>query len=121
MEVTPLGTSHVIFKKFKDHFTYKRPLTSVQNIIFGTMYIENHGEMPFNNVTTGDSGTLDLKKRGWTGSDAYVTTGTIKDKTGKVRYKIDAKWDSYFDCIDADTKQKTRIWEAKPFPPNHRD
>eukprot|EP00330_Aristerostoma_sp_ATCC50986_P000466 CAMPEP_0114594506 /NCGR_PEP_ID=MMETSP0125-20121206/16163_1 /TAXON_ID=485358 ORGANISM="Aristerostoma sp., Strain ATCC 50986" /NCGR_SAMPLE_ID=MMETSP0125 /ASSEMBLY_ACC=CAM_ASM_000245 /LENGTH=306 /DNA_ID=CAMNT_0001794879 /DNA_START=1332 /DNA_END=2252 /DNA_ORIENTATION=+ len=121
MEVTPLGTSHVILKKFNEHFTYKRPVTSVQNIIFGKMYIDHHGEVPFNNITTGDSGILDMKKRGWTGSDAYVTTGNIKDKTGKVRYTIDAKWDSYFTVIDAQTKKKIKIWEGKPLPEGNRE
>lgn len=121
MEVTPLGTSHIILKKNKDHVTYKRPVTSVQNIIIGTMYIDHHGELPFNNITTGDSGILEMKKRGMFGGGAYATGGYIKDKQGKVRFTIDAKWDSYFKIIDATTKKEMTLWEAKPFPDGHRE
>lgn len=67
MEFKPLGSTHLILKRFKDHFTYTKCLTLVKNIILGEMYIDNAGEMNFQNHTTKDYGVLNLTERGWGG------------------------------------------------------
>jgi Oxysterol-binding protein len=65
MEVRPLGSSHVVLKQFRDHFTFKKCVTYVRNILFGEIYIDNVGEMKFRNHTTKDTATLTLTERGW--------------------------------------------------------
>lgn len=49
MEVRPMGLMHVVLKKYKDHFTFNKCLTKVQNIIIGTLYIDHIGDLKFDN------------------------------------------------------------------------
>ena len=65
MEVRPLGSMHVVLRPFKDHFTFKKCVTYVKNILFGEMYIDHVGEMKFRNHTTRETGSLTLIERGW--------------------------------------------------------
>lgn len=46
------------------------------------MYIDNHGEMTFTNLTNNETAVLNLKKRGWNGKGAFEATGVIKDSAG---------------------------------------
>ena len=39
--------------------------------------------MEFTNETLGYKGLIKMKKRGWTGSNAYKGEGYIKDQNGK--------------------------------------
>jgi len=119
LEVTPLGTSHIILKKHEDHITYKRPTVAACNLVFGNMYIDNIGEMPFTNHKTGDTGLIILKKRGWGGKGAYEAEGWIKDKNGNVRFNIVGRWDSYFKIIDTTTKKEMTLSTPYPKPPDY--
>lgn len=114
LEVKAAGSCHVVMKPHGDHFIYKRPTTGVHNIIIGSMYVDNYGDMPFSNAKTGDTGQLTLKKRGWGDKGAYEAEGWIKNKTGTVKYNLVGKWNSHLTLIDAVTKQETRIWNRNP-------
>ena len=116
LDVTPQGSCHILLKKFDDHIIYKRPVTSVANIILGTMYVENYGEIPYENLKTGDTGQLTLKKRGWGDRGAYESEGWIKDKNGNMRYTLQGKWNSYLTAVDVATKREIKIWERLPLP-----
>lgn len=52
------------------------------------MYVDNHGEMTFTNLTTNETAILNLKKRGWNGKGAYEATGVIKDTNGIFNFNI---------------------------------
>jgi Oxysterol-binding protein len=119
LEFKALGTTHIILKKKNDHITYKRPTITINNILFGKMYVDYYGEMPFYNNTTGDIAVLNFKQRGWTGKDAYVTEGSVKDKNGNVKYILVGKWDSYLKAINPETKAETTIWNANKLGSDH--
>jgi hypothetical protein len=65
MEVKPMGTFHIVLKNFDDHFTYTKPTTKVQNMIIGELYLDNVGDMIFNNLKTKEKGILTIYERGW--------------------------------------------------------
>lgn len=115
-EATPLSPLHLVLKHFKDHYVYRRPVIAVSNLVLGTTYIENHGEMPFNNITTGDTGKLILKKRGWGDKGIYETEGWIKDNTGKIIFKLEGKWDSYLKATNVETNEERMVWERMKIP-----
>jgi hypothetical protein len=54
MEVRPLGSMHVVLRHYRDHFTFKKCVTHVKNMLFGEMYIDHVGEMKFRNHTNKD-------------------------------------------------------------------
>lgn len=115
IEFKPLGVAHLIINKYNDHFIYTKATSSAENLLIGNMYVDNHGEMNFTNLTTNDTAVLNLKKRGWNNKNAYEATGVIKDSAGNVLYKIKARWDKYLSVYKPDNEeQEIMIWEKNP-------
>jgi len=56
MEFKPLSISHVKLKKNNEEIVFNKCTNTINNIIMGTVYIDNHGEMNFKNIKTGDTG-----------------------------------------------------------------
>jgi len=50
----PQGSTHVILRKQKEHYVVNRPVTTVNNLIFGTLYLDLGGESVTNNRETGE-------------------------------------------------------------------
>lgn len=119
IEVRPLGSTHAVLKKHKDHFTFRRPITTVGGIIFGSVYVDNHGEVIVTNHTTKDVAVMHLKSKGWTEKGMGDFTGTITDATGKLRYKLIGNTNRNFKIIDPETNQETLIFEKPPLPEDY--
>jgi hypothetical protein len=77
MEFRPLGVAHLVLKKYNDHIIFTKAVTSAENLLIGNLYIDNHGEMNFTNLTTNETAVLNLTKRGWAGKGAYECQGKI--------------------------------------------
>jgi len=117
-EAKALNPVHIKLKKHQDHFTYRCPTISLQNIIFGSMYMEVFGEMPFTNLKTGESGQLTFLKKGWNDKNMYKTEGWIKDNQGKLVIQLEGKWNSYIKATDLRTNEEHFIWQRKKLPEN---
>jgi hypothetical protein len=92
LEVKPLGYQHVRLKKTNEHYIFERPTTVANNLIFGEMYVEHVGTMTVKNLATGDTCTVEFKKRGWSGKGANEVDGyALLDGVSK-KYKIFGKW-----------------------------
>lgn len=50
LEIKPIGFQNVKLKTTNEHFTIERPSSSVNNLIFGEMYVEHSGVMTVRNV-----------------------------------------------------------------------
>jgi hypothetical protein len=114
LEFKPCGSRHVTLKKHKEHYIFKPCVTGVQNLVFGTMYIDNYGDMTFKNYATQDTGVLTLTKKGWNNKGQYEINGSIKDRNGKLRFNLKGKWNESLKAINADTKEELSIWNRKP-------
>ncbi|KAG0370600.1 Oxysterol-binding protein-domain-containing protein [Gamsiella multidivaricata] len=111
-EVMPKGTSHVELKvpkafaegqqellddpedetKFIEHYSWKKVTTCVQNLIVGTPWIDNYGDMIITNHRTGETCQLTFKARGWRGKDAYEIRGFAADARGKEVWEVAGRW-----------------------------
>ncbi|KAF9927719.1 hypothetical protein BGZ65_006642, partial [Modicella reniformis] len=111
-EVMPKGTSHVELKvpkafaegsqefssdphddnKFIEHYSWKKVTTCVQNLIVGTPWIDNYGDMIITNHRTGEICKLTFKARGWRGKDAYEIRGFASDSKGKEIWEVAGRW-----------------------------
>ncbi|KAI1318060.1 hypothetical protein EDD11_007294 [Mortierella claussenii] len=111
-EVMPKGTSHVELKvskafaegsqellsdpeddsKFIEHYSWKKVTTCVQNLIVGTPWIDNYGDMLITNHRTGETCQLTFKARGWRGKDAYEIRGFAADAKGKEVWEVAGRW-----------------------------
>ncbi|KAF9083229.1 hypothetical protein BGX23_011680 [Mortierella sp. AD031] len=111
-EVLPKGTSHVELKvpkafaegtqeilsdpndenKFIEHYSWRKVTTCVQNLIVGTPWIDNYGDMLITNHRTGETCLLTFKARGWRGKDAYEIRGSASDSQGKEVWEVAGRW-----------------------------
>jgi len=49
------GIAHLLFTSSNNHYTWRKVTTTVNNIIVGRLWVDNHGEMDIKNHTTGDN------------------------------------------------------------------
>ena len=106
---------HLLIPRFNDHFIHTKATSSAENLLIGNMYVDNHGEMTFTNLTTNETAVLNLKKRGWNNKNAFEVTGMIKDAAGNILYKIKARWDKYLSVYKPDNEnEEIMIWEKNP-------
>jgi len=54
LQVNPLDISHLEFPKLGYHYTWRKVITSIHNIIVGRLWVDHHGDMVIINNTTGD-------------------------------------------------------------------
>ena len=92
LEVKALGYQNVRFKHTKEHFTIDRPSSSVQNIIFGDMYIEHYGNMTVKNHLTHEYAIVEFKKRGWGNKGAFEIEGFVFNANKEKKYRLWGKW-----------------------------
>jgi len=123
LEVKPLGFQHVRIRfgdlKSTEHYVIERPNSSVNNLIFGEMYVEHFGPMFIKNMQTGDICNVEFKKRGWSGKGAYEVEGFTynksnpKDKKGRIW----GKWTESLSIQVPGSSEEKVIWKAHPLPP----
>ncbi|RUP06784.1 Oxysterol-binding protein-domain-containing protein [Jimgerdemannia flammicorona] len=106
-ELHPKGVSHVELKvpnSFTplsddpngctlEHYSYKKPIVAVTNLITGNPTFDMYGDMEFSNHRTRDTCVLTFKARGWRSKDAnefrgFVTSG----ETGEKVWEIAGRW-----------------------------
>lgn len=115
IEFKPLGVSHLVINRWNDHFIHTKATSSAENLLIGNTYVDNYGEMTFTNLTTNETGVLNLKKRGWNNKNAFEASGLIKDAAGNVLFKIKARWDKFFAVSKPENEnEETVIWEKNP-------
>jgi len=62
---------NVRLKTTNEHFSIDRPISTVNNLIFGDMYIDHYGRMTIKNHSINDVCEIDFKKKGWGGKNAH--------------------------------------------------
>lgn len=92
LEVKPIGLQHVIIKSTEEHYVIERPTSSVNNLIFGDMYIEHTGKLIVRNLNTKSYCEVEFKKRGWSGKNANEVEGWCCLPSGEKRFKIFGNW-----------------------------
>ena len=100
LEVKPLGFQNVLLKNTQEHFTIDRPTSTVNNLIFGEMYVEHVGTMTVQNMMTKDRCEVEFKKRGWHMKNAYEFEGYCCNKFKERKFKVEGKWNSHFTIIN---------------------
>jgi hypothetical protein len=107
MEIQPLGGFYVEYKETGDRFVIQKCKTVAKNLIMGTTYVWQTGEMTCKNLRTGDIATLDFLDKGWTSTDDFKCHGVIKDSKGKVCYTLEGLWDRHLKATSTATGKTT--------------
>jgi len=116
MDISPLGGYNMKFKETGDHFISHKCKSVAKNLVFGTTYVWQYGDMTIKNYATGDTATLNFKEKGWTTSDDFKCDGVMKDSSGKVQYYLEGLWNGHLWAICKNTGKKTVLIE-KIAPP----
>ena len=75
LQAVPVGFQHCKLKSRGEHFVIDRPMTTVNNIMIGTMYIEHVGTMTVRNCTTGHVGKFVFSAAGWGNKGKHQVEG----------------------------------------------
>lgn len=112
IEFKPIGNCHIKLQNHDEQYIYTRPITSIENIMSSSPYIDNYGEMNFQNITSKQTGKLILKKRGFNNKNAYQADGFIRDENGNIIYNIKGEWNSFFSIIRVGTAEEIFLWNC---------
>lgn len=119
MEIIPDGTTHVILKETKDHFTYNRPSTWMRNMMAGTKYLEHTGTMTVTNETTKEKCEITFQESSMWSKERNQIEGIVYDSKGKkTNHKIQGKWS---ESVYRELEQKDQyavLWRVNQFPKN---
>jgi hypothetical protein len=116
LEVKPMGYQHVRLKSTGEHFIIERPTSSVNNLIFGEMYVEHHGTMTVKNLKNGDSSEIEFKKKGWGGKGANEVEGYSMTWSKEKKWRISGKWIESLFVKNLTTNEESLLWVANPMP-----
>lgn len=82
LKAVPIGFQHVVLKKRNEHYLIGRPVTTVNNLLFGTMYIEHVGTMTVKNVANGMQCMNEFTAKGWGDAGKHEVKGKVTEKEG---------------------------------------
>ena len=82
----------MILTDTNEHLVIKRPDNSANNLIMGKLYVDMHGNLEVNNITTGAKANLLVHRLGWTSKNAYRVEGKVTDSSGVCKYEVNGQW-----------------------------
>ncbi|KAM5157172.1 oxysterol-binding protein-related protein 3 [Mantella aurantiaca] len=115
MEIVPVGTTHLIFPGFEDHYEWNKVTSCIHNILSGQRWIEHYGEIIIKN-TKNDSchcKVTFIKAKYWN-PNVHEIEGTVVDRNGKVVHRLFGKWHESIFC--GSPSSPVCIWRANPMP-----
>lgn len=123
LQAIPIGYQHVVLKSRNEHYLIGRPVTTVNNLILGNMYIEHVGIMTVKNCNTGMICPIEFKAVGmWSSSDKHQVRGKVmaNDKSSAVLATIQGSWsESLTYSLASNLKTELPLWQSNPMPEKH--
>lgn len=124
LTLAPIGTCHVLFHDSGHHYTWKKVLLTVNNIILGKLWIDQSGLSKIVNHTTGDSCDLKFYQYNYFDSESFrKVSGTVVDKNDIEHYLISGTWDKELTCKSLHTSLTQHdkvttftLWKVNPQP-----
>lgn len=137
VKAVPIGEQVIRLKQKNEVYVVSRPVTYVNNILFGKMYNEQVGIMKVRNKTNEMHAEIEFKAEGWGGRNRHNVSGYIceneqafKKKQFKNSYFVYGKYSEYVHAWKTDAKgahadtltvePDLKVWKANP-PIERRD
>eukprot|EP01123_Difflugia_compressa_P013234 TRINITY_DN6018_c0_g1_i1.p1 TRINITY_DN6018_c0_g1~~TRINITY_DN6018_c0_g1_i1.p1 ORF type:complete len:457 (-),score=52.38 TRINITY_DN6018_c0_g1_i1:115-1437(-) len=129
LEIYPVGAQTLTIHPYKDVYVWNKAVTTINNVIVGTKWIEHYGEMIVVNRTTGDKCKLNLEKTSnWFGSSSTAkVTGCVYDHNNNPCYHITGTWTDQLEAIpftsmgELNESERFTIWKCAPWPENLKE
>lgn len=130
LNVTPVGTLHLIFHESGNHYTWSKVTITIHNIIVGKLWVDQSGDSIIVNHTTGDYCKHKYFAYSYFSRETpRKVSGIVMDSNDIAHYVISGTWDSHMDyakivSVDNTNKSKPtyttlpskRIWQCSPLP-----
>lgn len=118
LELKPEGMSHLIIGK--EHFSWNRVNTAVNNIIVGKIYLEHYGKMVIKSHGNDRLiAEVDFLANGWRRGTSNRIDGKIMNpKDKEVFYKLSGTWNESIEAKFSDNSESFQIWKRSRIPPN---
>ncbi|CAH8493612.1 unnamed protein product [Schistosoma mattheei] len=126
LSISPKGTINLQFAD-GSHYTWTKVTTVVHNLIVGTIWIDNYGDVTIENHKTGYSCNLQFIAHSYFNrGQSRRVTGIVKNSTGVPVAVIQGTWDNYLEyqrlSIDKiPVGEPILIWKTDPLPSNASD
>ncbi|CAH8504376.1 Oxysterol-binding protein 2 [Schistosoma haematobium] len=126
LSISPKGTINLQFAD-GSHYTWTKVTTVVHNLIVGTIWIDNYGDVTIENHKTGYSCSLQFIAHSYFNrGQSRRVTGFVKNSTGVPVAVIEGTWDNYLEyqrlSIDKiPVGEPILIWKTDPLPSNASD
>ncbi|XP_067049202.1 oxysterol-binding protein 1-like [Acropora muricata] len=98
----PTGMCHVKFKSDGQHFSWKKPVTTVHNILVGGLFVDQEGDVVVTNHFTREQCIVHFQPAKKVQDDYKRLTGEVRDVEGHVSYRIVGAWDTGLELISVD-------------------
>lgn len=118
----PIGFQHVVLKSRDEHYVISRPTTTVNNLLFGTMYIEHVGTMNVKNYNNGMICPVEFSAAGWGNVGRHEVHGQVwanedaKKKGGKPLANMRGKWSESISTDLESKKGEKLLWKCTQNP-----
>ena len=118
----PIGFQHVILKNRGEHYVIGRPTTTVNNLLFGTMYIEHVGTMSVKNYSNGMICPVEFSAAGWGNAGRHEVVGKVwldeaAKKSGATPLAtLRGKWSESISSKKDGENSERQLWQASPNP-----
>lgn len=111
----PVGTLHLVFPKYDDHYLWSKPVTSIKNLARGKTYVEHSGAYTVTNVNTYESCAISLQSNSlFRQGLSRKVQGQVRDDLGNITYTITGHWDSEIVIVDSKTNSEIHRLIQKP-------
>ncbi|OTF77643.1 oxysterol-binding protein 1-like protein, partial [Euroglyphus maynei] len=113
--INPLDITHLEFPASGNHYTWRKVSTTVNNIIVGKLWIDNHGEMKIVNHKTGDSCHLTFHPYSYFSRETpKKVTGVVLSKDQKIKWVLNGTWDNKMDACKVINPTQLTSKSSKP-------
>ncbi|RUS70779.1 hypothetical protein EGW08_021458 [Elysia chlorotica] len=131
LQIVPMGIAHLVFPKTGHHYTWRKVVTTVNNVIVGNLWVDNHGEMEITNHHNGDKCHLKYSAYSYFSRDEpRKVTGVVTDKEGAAKWVLTGTWDQKMEAAQIVHKEESNkgkpvfetgphrtMWKVRPPPP----
>ena len=86
IKMNPECGSRIVLKKNKDTIVFNKCTTSLNNLIVGTLYVDNYGELTFKMYNSEQiicTADITFSESSMWGNTQYKVSGIVKDKKGQ--------------------------------------
>lgn len=102
LKVIPTGLCKLEIPKYGDRITWIKPATTVHNLVFGKVWVDQEGDVDVCNHNTGEHCIMYWQPHSSAGSSYLNLTGKVFDKNKVIKYTVHGAWDKGLVLLQGD-------------------